>query len=272
MSNASGLSLLTLNIANPSAQRAERQLAWLASRDEDVFVLTETKASEGCRLLANAFRSAGYAVMYPEPEPGEYGSMIISRVHAEPHDFGTRIGYLPARAAAAILPTPYGALRVLGIYAPSRDASVEKTERKKKWLAAFLAALGTEEVPRTILLGDLNILEPDHQPHYSFFAQFEYDFYRALLKTHGLLDAFRHLHPNLIEHSWVGRTRDGYRYDHALCSTSLKSHIAVCEYIHQPRLERLSDHSALTMRLTGAAPPPLQTSEILTPTTAPTLF
>ena len=31
------LSLLTLNIANPSVERAQRQLEWLASRDEDVF-------------------------------------------------------------------------------------------------------------------------------------------------------------------------------------------------------------------------------------------
>ncbi len=48
----SSLSVLTLNIANPSVERAQRQLEWLATRDEDVFVLTETKASDGCRLLA----------------------------------------------------------------------------------------------------------------------------------------------------------------------------------------------------------------------------
>lgn len=41
------LSLLTLNIANPSPERAERQLSWLAARDEDVLVLTETKDSAG---------------------------------------------------------------------------------------------------------------------------------------------------------------------------------------------------------------------------------
>jgi exodeoxyribonuclease III len=43
----SGLSFLTFNIGNPSAQRAQRQLAWLADRPEQVLVLTETKASAG---------------------------------------------------------------------------------------------------------------------------------------------------------------------------------------------------------------------------------
>jgi hypothetical protein len=57
--NPPGLSLLTFNIGNPSPGRAQRQLAWLASRDEHVLVLTETKASAGCQLLAGAFTAAG---------------------------------------------------------------------------------------------------------------------------------------------------------------------------------------------------------------------
>ena len=57
-----GLSLLTLNIGNPSPDRAQRQLAWLIRREEDVLVLSETKASAGCRLLAEEFTAAGYAV------------------------------------------------------------------------------------------------------------------------------------------------------------------------------------------------------------------
>jgi exodeoxyribonuclease-3 len=39
---AAGLSLLTLNIGNPSADRARRQLFWLAGHREHVLVLTET--------------------------------------------------------------------------------------------------------------------------------------------------------------------------------------------------------------------------------------
>lgn len=269
----SGLSFLTFNIGNPSEQRAERQLAWLAGRSEDVLVLTETKASAGCRLLASAFTDAGWHVSFPVPAPGEYGVMIISRVQAQPGSFGDSIGYLPTRAVSVTLPAPAGPIEVIGAYVPSRDAGLEKTERKRKWLAACLAALASRDPGHPeVLLGDLNILEPDHQPRYPFFVPFEYDFYRALSAEHGLLDAFRHLHPAASEYSWVGRTGDGYRYDHAFCSASLAPAISTCAYLHEPRTHGLSDHSALTANLALQPPPLLAASDPVTAAAPATLF
>jgi exodeoxyribonuclease III len=270
--NPPGLSLLTFNIGNPSPGRAQRQLAWLASRDEHVLVLTETKASAGCKLLADAFTSAGYAVCFPEPPPGEYGTMIASKVTALPDSFGDQLGYLPSRAAAATLPAPGRPLLVIGLYVPSRDASLEKTERKRKWLAACDAALASAAGKNVLLLGDLNILEPGHQPRYGFFAPFEYDFYRALTGPHRLTDAFRHLHPGTAEYSWVGRTGDGYRYDHAFCSAQLRDQVTSCHYLHDPRQDKLSDHSALTMTISITPPPTLPVTSPATAAEAPALF
>jgi exodeoxyribonuclease-3 len=264
--------MLTFNIGNPSPDRAERQLAWLATRDEHVLVLTETKASAGCRLLVDAFTAAGYAVSFPEPPPGEYGTMIAARVPAMPDGFGEQVGYLPSRAAAVTLPAPGGPLLVIGLYVPSRDASLEKTERKRKWLAACEAALTSITGRNVLLLGDLNILEPAHRPRYPFFAPFEYDFYRSLADAHGLADAFRHLHPDTVEYSWVGRTGDGYRYDHAFCSRQLRDLITACDYLHQPRVSKLSDHSALTMTLSIAPTEILPTGNPATASEPPTLF
>ena len=205
---AASLSVLTFNIGNPAPDRARRQLAWLISRDEHILVLTETKASTGCRMLAEEFTAAGYAVHWPDHGPGEYGAMIVSTVAATPDNgFGDRVGCLPSRAAAVILPAPAGPLRVIGLYVPARDDSIS-------------------EMP-VILLGDLNILEPDHWPSYPFFAPFEYDFYQTLVSGHHLTDAFRHLHPGEAEHSWVGWRGDGYRYDHAFCSDYLSRQLAI---------------------------------------------
>jgi exodeoxyribonuclease III len=162
---------------------------------------------------------------------------------------------------------------VIGGDVPSRDASADKTERKRKWLAACDAALASAAGKRVLLLGDLNILEPNHEPRYGFFAPFEYDFYRSLTGPHGLADAFRHLHPGAAEYSWVGRTGDGYRYDHAFCSAHLRDQVTSCDYLHDPRTGRLSDHSALTMTLSITPPPPLPV--ITSPAIAaevPTLF
>jgi exodeoxyribonuclease-3 len=267
------LSLLTLNIATPSLQRAERQLSWLAARDEDVLVLTETKDSAGCRLIADAFSVAGYHVSYPKPDYGDYGVMIVSRVQARGIDFGDRLGYLVSRAAAITLPTVSGAIQVIGVYVPSRDASVEKTERKRKWLAACNAALASRDHSQpAIFLGDLNVVEPEHQPRYKFFAPFEYEFYQQLTDDCGLIDAFRALHPEKIQHSWVGRTGDGYRYDHVHCTGGLAAKLVSCDYLHQTRTDRLSDHSALSVRLAIEASQPLITSAPATASASPTLF
>jgi exodeoxyribonuclease III len=265
-----GLSLLTFNIGNPSAARAERQLAWLASRDEHVLVLTETKASAGCQLLADAFSAAGWAVVFPQPGNGEYGTMILSRIPAVPEPFGDMIGYLPTRAAATNLSLLDRSLLVIGMYVPSRDASAEKTERKRRWLAACLDALTAD--PPGVLLGGLNILEPGHRPRYPFFAPFEYEFYRALTGEHQMTDAFRHLHPDQDAYSWVGKTGDGYRYDHAFCSAALREQVAACAYVDQPRSDKLSDHSALSVRLTLSLPELLPASDPVTALAPATLF
>lgn len=54
------LSFLTLNIGNPSLERAQKQCRWLENREEDVFVLTETKASHGCQYIEDYFFQYGY--------------------------------------------------------------------------------------------------------------------------------------------------------------------------------------------------------------------
>jgi hypothetical protein len=63
---------------------------------------------------ADAFTTAGCHVSFPVPGPGEYGTMIISRVHAEPGDFTAALGYLPGGAASVTLPAPAGNIQVIG--------------------------------------------------------------------------------------------------------------------------------------------------------------
>jgi exodeoxyribonuclease-3 len=277
------LSLITLNVGAPSLDRAQRQLRWLAARPEDLLVLTETKATAGSRLLAVAFSAAGYAVTFPDHAPGELGVMIVSKLRTTVDPLGAALDYLPARAAGVVVDTTDGPLRVVGAYAPSRDATMDKTERKKTWIQRFRHALDatTSEAP-LLLLGDLNVLEPHHKPaHPGQFAPFEYTFYTSLTDRHGLLDLFRHLHPNRVEHSWARRADLGYRYDHAHGSPALAEALTACEYLHETREtasdgSRLTDHSGLAVRLALTPTDALLTSD---PATAaapaepePTLF
>ncbi|MEV0610982.1 endonuclease/exonuclease/phosphatase family protein [Polymorphospora rubra] len=277
------LSLITVNVGAPSLDRAQRQLRWLADRPEQVLVLTETKATAGSQYLAEAFTAAGYAVTFPDHGPGELGVMIVSKLAATPDPLGAAMGYLPARAAGVVVDTTDGPLRVVGAYAPSRDATLEKTERKRTWIQRFGHALHitASEVP-LLLLGDLNVLEPSHTPaHRGQFAPFEYAFYTDLTDRHGLVDLFRHLHPDRVEHSWARRPELGYRYDHVHGSRALAERLTACEYVHEtrqasPDSSRLTDHSGLAVRVALTATTALLTSDPVTAAThaepEPTLF
>jgi hypothetical protein len=58
----------------------------------------------------------------------------------------------------------------------------------------------------------------------------------------------------------------------AVCSDYLLGLITTCGYLHQPREEKLSDHSALTMHFDFAPPEALLTSDPVSALAPPTLF
>ncbi|MFJ6659655.1 endonuclease/exonuclease/phosphatase [Streptomyces sp. NPDC091377] len=251
MTSQGTVDVLTFNLNNPGLERAERQLAYLAARPEPVLVLTETADSAGCALLEGRFGEAGYSVTFPKPERGERGVMIVSRLATRPGP--AAVGYLPHRAVSVTVDTAKGPLDVIGLYVPSRDATEVKKERKRRFLEECRYALPSGLASSRIVLGDFNVLEPGHKPKYKFFQRFEYDFYDWFAKA-GYVDAFRSLHPEALEYSWVGRTGDGYRYDHAHVSASLAALMRGCLYVHGPRTmsDRLTDHSALAVQLAVA--------------------
>ncbi|MGH3717291.1 MAG: endonuclease/exonuclease/phosphatase family protein [Pseudonocardiaceae bacterium] len=137
------LSLITVNVGAPSIERAHRQLRWLAARPEDVLVLTETRAAAGSMFLAETFTAAGYSVTFPEHAAGELGVMIVSGLATTVDPLGAAMDYLPARTAGVVVDTTDGPLRVVGAYVPSRDATPDKTERKRTWIERFHTALDT---------------------------------------------------------------------------------------------------------------------------------
>ncbi|MEU6486106.1 endonuclease/exonuclease/phosphatase family protein [Streptomyces sp. NPDC046887] len=268
------LDVLTFNLNNPSRERAERQLAYLAQRPEPVLVLTETARSAGCEFLAEALERAGYSVTFPRPPQGtrERGVMIASRLTTSP--LRLLMDYLPHRVAAVTVRTSTGPLEIVGVYVPSRDATEAKLARKRTFLEDLAAALPTGEAGHRLVLGDFNILEPTHVPRYRSFQAWEYGFYTGLGAA-GYRDAFRLLAPEALEYSWVGRTGDAYRYDHAFASGPLAARVTGCRYVHEPRTmaDRLTDHSALSVELGVTATVPLTvTSPILAAEPVAALF
>lgn len=246
------LTIFCLNIQNPSLERAGKQFPWLRKQPADVLVLTECKKSEGCLFLEKCFQAYGYQVVFPKPIGNEYAVLIASRHKLTLSPFSDHVDYLRARVASVKVTLFGSEFEVIGVYVPSRDSYerpgkdfAAKREQKKLFVSGLLNALKSAPTHSyRFFCGDLNVLEPDHIPHYSVFEDWEYEFYLAMEK-YQLHDAFRHLHPKVQEYSWVGKSGDGYRYDHCFVSSSLIPLVDECYYLHEPRELKLSDHSAL---------------------------
>ncbi len=254
------LGILTLNIANPSAARAERQLAWLAERPEHLLVLTETSPGAGTVLLLERLAACGWDVRGGALADRERGVAIATRVRAAPRG-GDIVDHLPGRAELVALDR----LHVVGLYVPSRDDSEQKTERKRRFCEAVSQFLTERRAYDAVVIGDLNVLEPIHRPHYGMFRDWEYRLYDELV-VRGFVDAYRLRHPNDMDYSWIDYENRGYRFDHAFVSRSLADSVRRCDYDHTPRETDLSDHSALVLELEW--PHPLDDLEIHEPLTA----
>lgn len=252
--------LLSLNIGNPSLERAKRQCTWLEKRPEDIFVLTETKQSQGCNYIKDFFLQYGYdlfsmntefrySIYAPISKTGDLGVMIVSKypICAKKNIFPDDSIYY-ARQAEVIVEFEGKELSIVGLYVPSRDRSDVKIWRKRIFLDAIERYIKESNQGNRIIMGDFNILDRNHIPHYSTFYEWEYNFYDTLIAM-GYRDAFSSCHPDKQEYSWVGRTGDGYRYDYCFFPEKMEKNIRHCKYIHETRDMRMTDHSAISVEL-----------------------
>lgn len=254
------ISLLSLNIGNPSLERAKRQCEWLIDRSEDVFVLTETKNSKGCSYIEEFFLQYGYdlfsigklsnfSVNFPKSQTGDLGVMIISKypIKVTTNLFEKESIYF-SRQAEVFISVEDTILSIVGLYVPSRDRKPEKIERKRKFINRCEKFFDETKNIKRIIMGDLNILDREHVPHYKSFFEWEYNFYDEFLRN-GYVDVYKYCNPDMQDYSWVGRTNDGYRYDYCFVSEDLKKGLLNCEFLHETRSSKLTDHSAIMMEL-----------------------
>ena len=243
------LRVLTVNVQHASPERSRAQAAWLAAQPGlGVVALTEVGHGPGRTALLAALKDYGFHTLAPPvPDPRDYSTVLAARLPLEP--LPVDIDPLGHRIAAATVQTGRHRATVVSLYVPSRGPRARRNVDKRAFqhaVAAALPDLVKQAGPTSplVVTGDLNVVEPGHHPYHAVFGTWEYDFYRAFA-TAGLRDAFRHLHPDTVEHSWYGRSGAGYRFDHLFISDAHAAALSDCRYLHTPRTLGLSDHAAL---------------------------
>ena len=246
------IELLTLNLRNPSYERVIKQIDWIEKRTEDIFILTETKNSKGCNYLEEYFKDRKgiqkYYTCFPKNQNGNLGVMLISKWSINSVDlcFDAESEFY-GRIINAEIQHIKNKINIMGIYVPSRDKTEEKIRRKRFFIETLLDYVKTK--PIDIVCGDFNILDRFHEPQYKTFFGWEYDFYDQLQELK-YLDAYKHFNPLYNEHTWVGRTNNGYKYDYFFVSDKLKEYLDSCKYVHETRNTKLTDHSAVKLNIT----------------------
>lgn len=251
--------VLTWNVQHARAVRGVRQAAWIAERpDADIVVLTEVAGGASGESLAQSLGAHGYRVHLTDSGGRDYRVLLATRV-GDLRVTPFKAAHLPHRAAGAVVSGPAEwQVGLVGLYVPSRGPRTRRNVDKRAFqdattaLLPHLSAVFPADVP-VIVAGDLNVVEPGHRPHHAVFGRWEYEFYRSFAAA-GFTDLYRLHHPERAEHSWIGRSGAGFRFDHLFGTTHPHLTVAGCRYLHDARTDGLSDHSALSADLIWPAP------------------
>ena len=193
--------------------------------------------------------SLNFCVSFPKSQTGDLGVMIVSKhkiIKSTNLFKDDSIFY--SRQLETVISIDNLPISVVGLYVPSRDRSDEKILRKKSFVDNIEKFITESGNMSRVIMGDFNILDRNHIPHYSTFFEWEYSFYDKFIRE-GYIDAYMYCNHGKQEYSWIGRTNDGYRYDYGFASADLKDSISGCKYIHDTRENGLTDHSAIVMEL-----------------------
>jgi exodeoxyribonuclease III len=263
--------LLSWNVAGRVGDRQEAQIAALAERPFDVLCLQEVTPTNRARWVA-ALEARGLQVAvsaWPVHPRGSRRFAVLIAARAPLRDAASLELPWPERHLRATTAIGGADVEVHTLHAP---LSSKEGQVKVQTLEAVFAAVSAPDGRPRVLAGDLNT--PRYESREGEIATFARDRKGRLrpelgerhdraelllideLVRRGWRDAFRALHGYARrDRSWAMRTGFGYRLDHVLVSPGLEP--VECDYVHDWRTERLSDHSAIWTRITpaGGGPP-----------------
>jgi exonuclease III len=235
------LRICSLNVNSPSRTRAERLATWLLATESNTLVLTELQPSEAGRHLLACLTAEGFTIACtPGWTDTRYFTAIATRgITAKP----IRPASFDPRVVAVDIRTDDLDMRLVGAYGLTNGMTAESSQRRKEFQRHLLDYLAQIHSPSLCVTGDLNVVEPNHQPPLPAFEEHDYALYTGLLAL-GLRDAYRQIDPSSPGHSWINDRFGGQRLDHCLVRTTTGA-VRSCAYDHAPRHDGLSDHAAM---------------------------
>ena len=255
------MKLVTWNV-NSLPARMPRVLEFLGAFEPDIALLQETKTADDA-FPEDELREAGYHAVHHSA--GRWaGVAILAR--EEPHNVSAGLpGELRADEARWI-EADVGDVRVASVYVTNgRTVGSEWFDEK----LAFLDAMATRveqlrDGPPLIVGGDFNVTRDDRDVYdpaafanETHVTPQERDRLEQIIERGGLVDAFRHLHPDEVQFTWWDYRQGhfhknfGLRIDYALVANELAAGLRSCGMVRDFRKGKPtpSDHAPLLVEL-----------------------
>lgn len=252
------MKIATYNVNGIRAAINKGLLEWLKAGDYDIVCLQEVKAMEE-QVDLEPFAELGYQWTWHAAEKKGYsGVATFHKSGLSPKLIQAGCGIDTYDSEGRVLRTDFKDFALLNCYFPSGTTGTTRQDVKMDFLRDFLPFLDgiRKENPNVIVVGDYNIAHTENDIHNpksnknsSGFLPEERAWVDEYLAT-GMIDAFRHLHPDTIEYSWWsyragarGKNK-GWRIDYQMVTGPMKARLQKAYHMKD---DLQSDHCALVV-------------------------
>jgi exodeoxyribonuclease-3 len=210
-------------------------IPFVTAHDPDVLCLQETKAQPG--QLTLELPSHPHHFWNSADRKGYAGTAIVSKT--APIAVQSNMGVPRHDGEGRVLAAEFAACFVVSVYVPNAKRDLSRLNDRQDWDRCLLAYLQALEQHKPVVCGgDFNVAHmpidlarpKDNVGQHGFTLEERAGFQRFI--DAGLVDAFRHLHPDEPQHyTWwrqFGGARErniGWRIDYLLLSGALVPHL-----------------------------------------------
>lgn len=225
--------IISWNIQQGGGSRVSEICSEIIKSEAHIVCLNEFKNNEsGIKIRTNLLRAGYIHQLVGEASKSDNTVLTASKL---PFD-GSHFSIQQKEYPQAIVSTKFKAFTLYNMYLP----------HKKKHNLFDLIVEEMKMQDRGIFVGDFNSGKQyiDQKGN-----SFMYSEYFDKMEAQNYRDAWRNVHGDTLEYSWYSHQGNGYRYDHIYIHESILPVVKNCYYLHEWRLRKLSDHSAMVLEL-----------------------
>jgi len=247
--------IITFNLNGIRSAASKGFYEWLAQQDADIVCLQELKA-QAADMTVQMLTPPDYLGYFHYAEKKGYSGVGIYCLE-QPRQIITGLGITEFDAEGRYLRADFADFSVVSLYLPSGSSGEDRQEVKFRFMAAFLPHLRELRASgrEVVVCGDWNIAHKEidlknwrcNRKNSGFLPE-ERAWLSELFEQVGVVDVFRHVHPELEAYTWWSNRGQawaknvGWRIDYQIATPGIAARAKAASIY---TAQRFSDHAPL---------------------------